>query len=100
MKGRSYWKAQHDAILLINGALRAELEREQARNMELQDRALASSLAELKVARGEGGFAMPADPETDDSDIWAAGPFGHDPVKLPPLTPAEAEYARAQGFIE
>ena len=99
MKGRSYWRARYEALDLSYARLLEELQREQARNTELQDRALASSLAELKASRGEGGFAMPSNEDVDDNEIWATGPFGHDPVKLPPLTEAEEAYAREQGFI-
>lgn len=77
----------------------AEIERLNARIKELEDRLMANSLIELKAAR-RTEFAMPGVEQDDDSDIWATGPFGHDPVKLPPLTDAEAAYARAQGFIE
>lgn len=76
------------------------IERQQHRITELEDRMQAESLLELKAAR-RTEFAMPgSEDELSDSDIWATGPFGHDPVKLPPLTDAEAAYAREQGFIE
>ena len=99
MKGIAYWKARALASEQVSNNWMEMAEHYRHRITELEDRLLASSLAELKASRGEGGFAMPADVD-DDDDIWATGPFGHDPVKLPPLTEAEAQHAREQGFIE
>ena len=100
MQSKAYWKARAEAAEMVSRNWMEMAEHYRARITELEDRMIASSLAELKASRGEGGFAMPADEDNDDDEIWATGPFGHDPVKLPPLTPAEAEYARQQGFIE
>jgi hypothetical protein len=100
MKSPSYWKARALAAEQVSANWQEMATHYRARITELEDRLLASSLAELKAARGEGGFAMPPDVDVDDDEVWAVGPFGHDPVKLPPLTEAEAKYAREQGFIE
>lgn len=76
------------------------IERQMKRITELEDRLDAENLLEFKAARATE-FAMPgAEQQDDDSDVWATGPFGHDPVKLPPLTDTEARYAREQGFID
>lgn len=99
MKGIAYWKAQTLAEQSISAHLRQMNEALHQRIGELEDRLMANSLIELKAAR-RTEFAMPGSEHDDDSDIWATGPFGHDPQKLPPLTPAEEEYARSQGYIE
>ena len=99
MKGIAYWKARCLAAEQVGDNWKDMAEHYRHRITELEDRHMASSLAEMKAARGEGGYAMPHQDDPDDNEIWATGPFGHDPVKLPPLTPDEEAYARDQGFI-
>lgn len=95
MKGPSYWKAKYEGQVEITENHRLMEFALHERVKELEDRMMATSLAELRAYHPN---AMPTEADVDDGEMWATGPFGHDPQKLPPLTEEEAAYIALQGW--